>query len=346
MTERTLIAVSSYINAVFARLCFDKLAFSTDVQIQVCFFGVCSGEAVDRLKTHVETVFSGLDLSFNSLNASNLVMLAPTDWQGDVLMLVDIYKPVRLFCYGDGPGIRVPIHFYDPPMARFKLYFRKGLRIAKSRVSLVHHAEMLYLPVLPFMRKRYGALSRLDIHRIRSIINNSSLNTQSLEIKFECGPLDNVLILCTVNFSESGQLTFEEELALYLGVVKRGPVHCLIIKPHPRSDSKKNERIRDAIRGISSNTIVEIDQFLPVELLLAALKRGTTESNTTVIGFSTAILSARLMGARVSFITEIKRSEWYEFIDFSKIYRRWVLKSVQGLLNDLDLDRIGSIDPY
>ena len=233
------------------------------------------------------------------------------DWQAGNVVLLSTFPSARRICYGDSIGV----YFSPGYFARDDGWIRRGAR----RVSAAMRARIRGAAAAPTAFDE-GYFLLPDAFGANPIPALHSVNPQALRGIFanlrQAVPTDLVarireriagrqtLFLLGSNFSETGALAREVEPDAYRAFLEAerlcGSDIVLLVKPHPRDDSDKPQRVADALRDLFADTIILDDPFLfyfPFEPFLLALAADTEHQakQTTIACFSSSCLPLSLL---------------------------------------------------
>lgn len=249
------------------------------------------------------------------------------NWQFTNQLLLNAYPTAYRICYGDGIGLyfsefsAVVRRPFVPPPTRDQIFawtwwklrslyhrIRERLKLKTKLYSPPFDIGYFVLPDIfgetPPMSIVKLAPSHLlkQFERFTSFVDESRI--YEIQTLIQNSPIS---ILLTSNFSEGDRLPQSREIQAYYEFLKSHeilPNSILLIKPHPRDDPKKIEKLREVCSSLYREVIVLTDPnlfFLPFEVFfLKALSQYS--QNIRVFAVSSAFLSLQLLFDTPSFI--------------------------------------------
>lgn len=292
----TLIQVTSQINLVVCHTLF-KEYFVNFLNDSICLEldpGTASNEKLSSeimaLAVHIFPNIHVIDENFNDI----VNIFAPTNWQQFTRQRVAKSPGANLYTYGDGVGLDIPFHYFDPIPARIKLYIKHRLALPKikKRFSLNSISLGFFSTYLASRVPLSQIALKKNLENIYKIVSPVSSLEGYPETNLSKKEVATVLL--TVNFFESGRLELVDEISSYINQLNllenSGDV---FIKHHPRDSLEKKKFLIDAINSQSkaveylNESRLSAFEWRLIELTLKYKK-------VNVIGFSTAVIGARL----------------------------------------------------
>ena len=249
-------------------------------------------------------------------------------------LLYRAYPDAVRACYGDGIGLNFSNDYYRVPVAprkgwgvvllsmrsvggRLQRNIRHRIRRWRgiAQGPLPPYTEACLTKPVPFDR-HYLLLANLfderrdDFIQLEAADFRDRFTAYGAEIEraasHGCNPLvaalaqaSSVVVLLTSNFSESGRMTLDGEIASCLEIVLRvggGPGALLVIKPHPRDGREKIDRLATEARRHFAEVVTLDDRWtfhLPFESVFARFfpPGSAMRAITQVVCTSSAALS-------------------------------------------------------
>jgi hypothetical protein len=217
-------------------------------------------------------------------------------------LLKNTFRGARKVCYGDGIGVNFSSYYFAPaalpqpvPTDR-RAHLRSAVRRARRFVKrLLEHGPKREegLPEIGFDEHCLllpnlfdEQLSRFKLtdpkafqrwFRTFGQVLDSVLAGNVARLQGELREFSQFLILLTSNFSESGKMTLDDELAAYRELVQEQPMcrhAALVLKPHPRDSQEKIDRLRTMLEPQFVRVFVLDDAlsfYLPFEVIFVRL---------------------------------------------------------------------------
>ncbi len=238
------------------------------------------------------------------------------NWQFGNQLLINAYQSAEKICYGDSIGI-----YFS---ANSSAFFPKSLPLylkAKIKDEIASIQEKLRLKkflkfiefdigyfVLPNVMGEFPTMKTVTLDKkilletfqqFKSLVDSEYL--RNFRRKVADTP---VSILMTSNFSEAGRMSLENEIYAYRQfLISQGIEEntVLVVKPHPRDDSSKIQKLASALSDLFIEVLILSEPtlfFLPFEIFFAEafLQTNTTPINRIkVFAVSSACLSLKLL---------------------------------------------------
>jgi hypothetical protein len=242
------------------------------------------------------------------------------DWQFGNQLLLNAYRGARKVCYGDGIGLYVS----EPPrpptatgllgaarsaLGRWRERARQAVGRGRALDRVGFDVACLALPDVlgerPPMETIPVARATLlaTLGQARAVLDPTAAGR--LRARLAARP---VVCLLTSNFAESGRMEAEAEILAYRAFVEAQripPGAAAVLKPHPREDPAKVERLAAALGPLFADVILLAEgdhALLPFELAVLDALVGPDlawPAGVEVLTVSGAGLSlAFLFGAR------------------------------------------------
>ncbi|WP_424096524.1 polysialyltransferase family glycosyltransferase [Moorena producens] len=245
------------------------------------------------------------------------------NWMFGNKLLINSYKSALKICYGDSIGFYFSVKskalFADKPEPKPNLirYIEKKQKalVRKIKTSL---RLITYLKIRPKFDIGYFVLPEafgesppmktvtlnkvwlLDtFQKLRGLVNPEYV------LQFRKTIAESpVSILLTSNFSEARRMSLENEIAAYREfLITEGiePNTVLVIKPHPRDDNVKLQKLEDALSELFDKIIILSEPdlfFLPFEVFFAEAflpLDSRVNNQPRVFAVSTACISLKLL---------------------------------------------------
>lgn len=251
------------------------------------------------------------------------------NWQLSNQLLINAYQSAEKICYGDGIGLYFSEAYFLPTPKQESKPLNEGER--RSHRGLLSRLKSFPDKLKP-VRKPTTSLKEVDFDigyfllpdalgeqpPMRSVRVDKAI-ALNLFLKYkdllDASYVESVrsrvagrpvVILLTSNFYEAGRMTLENELSAYREFLERSspppaPDSVLLIKPHPRENDFKIERLRLSLGNLFSDVLLLTQPnlfFVPFEIfLIQTFLDGdlVVPEKLQVITFSTACLSLELL---------------------------------------------------
>ncbi|MGG6269267.1 polysialyltransferase family glycosyltransferase [Leptolyngbya sp. AN03gr2] len=247
------------------------------------------------------------------------------NWQFTNQLLINAYPIANRICYGDGIGlyfsensavVRRP--FTPPPTpdqwvdwtwwkARSLWHrIRERLKLKTKLYSMPFKVGYFVLPDI-FGETPPMSIVKLDpahlltvFQQFTSFVNEAQV--REIQTAISQSP---VSILLTSNFSEGDRLSQDNEIQAYREFLTSHellPNSVLVIKPHPRDDLNKIDRLKDNLSDLYQTIVLLTDPnlfFLPFEVFFL---KAFQNCDVRVFAVSSACLSLKLLFNVPSFI--------------------------------------------
>jgi Alpha-2,8-polysialyltransferase (POLYST) len=233
-------------------------------------------------------------------------------------LLMNLYKSAEKICYGNGIGI----YTAQPAFPKANLwrdsqnylhfiyiYLKEKIRLLRPQKQQLSEekADIGYFS-LPFGFGQEPSLPTVilksDVYRetfqsLRKKLNEL-IDIQYIDKLHAKIQSNSTSVLLTSNFSESGRISEENEIAAYREfLVSQGIDNneILLIKPHPRTSKQKLMQLKSALSDLYADIILLAEDFLfylPFELLFMELFLNPDSPkfrNSRVFTFSSACLT-------------------------------------------------------
>lgn len=238
------------------------------------------------------------------------------NWQFGNQLFINAYQLAEKICYGDGIGI----YFSSNSSAFFPVSFPLYLK-AKIKGAIGNIQEKLQLKkslktlefdigyfVLPDIMGESPPMKTVTLDRkilletfqkLRGLVESEYLS--NFRQRVANAP---VSILLTSNFSEAGRMSLENEIAAYRQFLISEGIEentVLAIKPHPRDDNSKIQKLASALSDLFVEVLILSEPtlfFLPFEVFFAEafVQPDLTLTNQIkVFAVSSACLSLKLL---------------------------------------------------
>ncbi len=291
------------------------------------------------------------------------------NWQFSNQLLINAYKTAKKICYGDSIGIyfsatssaffaaqpsqsfsfreKVIHALVTAPKQRLRNYrdriqARLGLKTILKTVGF--DQGYFALPDVmgempPMAYKKIDAGYILETIASLTGLVNANYVTQ-LHHVIDDAP---VAVLLTSNFSEAGRMSYDNELKAYFQFLSADDLlsnTVLVIKPHPRDDLKKIQKLQDNLSVIFSKVVILSEPelfFLPFEIfflrafLCFSPPSPANAQPVQVFAVSSACLGLKLLfdvPSTVGFGTKISSSAFYKGYVESRLTHERDLKAV------------------
>lgn len=249
------------------------------------------------------------------------------NWDFENELLINTYQSAQKICYGDSIGLyfsstsrafypvlteqnnllrrSISLNYLKARIKTIISDLKENLKLTTSLKTIEFDIGYFVLPdilgELPPMKfvtlPPSGLLEILQ--KLRSLVDpDYIINLQKI---IADAP---VSILLTSNFYEYDRMSLENEITAYRQfLISEGIEHdtVLVIKPHPRDNAVKIQKLKDALADLFANVLILSEPnlfFLPFEVFfLAAFLRPdlTLKNNLRVFAVSTACLSLKLL---------------------------------------------------
>ncbi|GAA6621726.1 polysialyltransferase family glycosyltransferase [Scytonema sp. NUACC26] len=287
------------------------------------------------------------------------------NWQFGNQLLINAYQSAQKICYGDSIGIyfsSTSKGFSVTPTTQNKHLLQRlipRLRFLKNKfkgliAGLNHQTEcQTALSQIEFDRGYFvlpDILGECPPMPIKTI--NKSLILETLQkLKGLADPNYiarfqekiaglPVVVLLTSNLSEAGRMFQEDEITAYCQFLNAQGTYqdtLLVIKPHPRDDITKIEKLKDALANLFSKILVLSEPelfFLPFEVFfLEAFLVGNND--VKVFALSSACISLKLLfdvPSIVGFGDDITSKWFYEsYVTSRLIHERDLRAAVKNI---------------
>jgi hypothetical protein len=236
----------------------------------------------------------------------------------------------RIVCYGDGPGIYIPMHYRYLTRQSVQVGIWHTLIEIFSSANLRLRRECLQTATRKILRNRghlvdfgYFLLPSLNgehppfefeplsvsdfllvLHAMTKTVKEERF-AQFLGSKLQT----KIKVLLTSNFSEAGRMNMEDELQAYCEfITEHQPSNeiSLIVKPHPRDSRAKISFMKSYFSQRFTDVFVLdsiLEKFMPLEILLLDAKdKGVAfeKMQFEFLAVSSAVLSLKhLLGVTV-----------------------------------------------
>ncbi|EGJ34995.1 MULTISPECIES: polysialyltransferase family glycosyltransferase [Moorena] len=245
------------------------------------------------------------------------------NWMFGNKLLINIYKSAQKICYGDSIGFYFSVNskalfpetqenkpnLINYIQARYKSLLNKVKTILKIKTSLKPRLKFdIGYFVLPDVFGESPPMKTVTLNKVwlletfqklRGLVNPEYI------LQFRKNIAESpVSILLTSNLSEAGRMSLENEIAAYREfLICEGiePNTVLVLKPHPRDDNVKLQKLEYALSYLFDKIIVLSEPdlfFLPFEVFFseAFLPLDSSRNNQPrVFAVSTACLSLKLL---------------------------------------------------
>ncbi|MCI0562928.1 MAG: alpha-2,8-polysialyltransferase family protein [Nitrososphaera sp.] len=260
-------------------------------------------------------IFSHLYEIVGTDNANEIYL--GKNWQFANRLFMHAYRSAQKICYGDAIGVYFSQQYFLPaesntPRRRYRTWFsylrgqlgrakRKLEILTKMRTALAGIDFDIGYLLLPdaFGESPPMVTIRLDRMDFVALLQKLQilLDSEYIAALRQYTSDSPVCILLASNFSEADRMTRENEIAAYGEFIQSQGVpnnSVLLIKPHPRDDHAKIQRLRSALEGQFAHIIVLSEPnlfFLPFEALFMEvfLTPGQTR-DVKILTFSSACL--------------------------------------------------------
>lgn len=283
---------------------------------------------LEEIKSITQKI-SYLDLSEISNMIHKIVGIESPDelylsraWDLENQLLINVYESAEKICYGDGIGIYFSHSAFLPPSSFKNPYgylshiynlLKKKIRVLLPKKKLFKYQDFdLGYFSLPYAFGEVPPMNIVILDRdvyletfqslredLITLMNNSYID--KLRKSVQNAP---VSILISSNFSESGRMSLENEIAAYReyiniqGIPKNS---ILLIKPHPRDSKLKMLKLKSVLSDLYADIILLSEDFLfylPFEILFMELFLNpdiTKPQSPKLFTFSSACLTLEFL---------------------------------------------------
>ena len=244
-----------------------------------------------------------------------------TNWQQGNKLLLNSYRSAYKICCGDSIGIYIPSTLKTITSLTSKsnsLIFKLKNTIRPIIIRIKETFQLrIYLRtiefdigyfLLPDILEKSPPMKTVVLEKawILEIFQKlTGLLEQNYILKLRESIADRpISILLTSNFSEAGRMSQENEITAYRRFLLAEGVEkntVLVLKPHPRDDSAKIEKLKQTLSDLFSKIFVLSDHnlfFIPFEIFfMEAFWQQYLENNSKnrIFTFSSACFSLKFL---------------------------------------------------
>ena len=202
-------------------------------------------------------------------------------------------------CYGDGFGLAIKSDFQRNLTYKENLLgigmLRKAYRYMRNIINLSKHSEFepdFYVLIIGISQDGRILDSRNLItcqkSKVLALIGKIQ---ESCEIPTHSYLRDVSVLLLLERFHESGIMSYEEEVNLYIAIIAKNSElgDRIVLKNHPLAKSRMLDDIKAKFQDLEFVEVPESILYLPVELW------GLTDSDTQVISFGNPAYSLKYL---------------------------------------------------
>lgn len=271
------------------------------------------------------------------------------------ILLLNTYKRAQKICYGDGIGIYYSESYYYktfegqnkiPHLSYINYNKNKlGFSLIQKKLQLIKFDKGYFS--IPFV----DAVPNMHFEKTNIKVLYNLLKTSSQIIPERFFPLltslsgKRILLVLTSNFSEGLRITEEDELNNYLKLIfhYNEVIDTIIIKPHPRDNIHKIEKLSERLKTLNKEILLLNESILfytPVEIILFKIIELTDSSilnNMKVLCFTSAGISFPILFnlyPQIGFGEEIVKNTFVENYINPRIKHEadlnFILKKVQS----------------
>ncbi len=247
------------------------------------------------------------------------------NWQFTNQLISNAYPTASRICYGDGIGLYFSEHSavvrrpFTPPPTPDQIFdwtwwkarslfhrIRERLHLKTKLYSMPFETGYFVLPDI-FGETPPMSIVKLEPADLLARFQQFTTFIDSAQVTEVQTASSNspVSILLTSNFSEGDRLSEEQEIKAYrefLTLHEILPSSVLIIKPHPRDDLNKIDRLKEDLSDLYTEIVILTAPnlfFLPFEVFFL---KAFQNCEIRVFAFSSACLSLKLLFDVPSFI--------------------------------------------
>ncbi len=236
-----------------------------------------------------------------------------TDVHPSNLAMIKAFPEAYRVCFGDGLGIYIPSNYSyltrnEPSLASaqqksFWNWLKRKFSEKYSRAYKTFDEGYFVFPDI-YKKRPPFPFKLVPKELVRDIFSKMEpiLDRNEVDILLDKLRGKNVTVLMTSNFSEAQRMSLDSEIEAYKRFIsdqQNSSDNVLIIKPHPRDDLSKINKLIEALDDLFDYVLCMKDDilpYIPFELFLQKLQATSPPpQNICVCTFSTSFISLKLL---------------------------------------------------